>query len=416
MFDKIMRKLEKIKNNNNNNDNNKVEEKEVIINNEEIKDFDSLELRLSSYEIYEKMISHHIVKQISDLRLDKRRIKLANKIMREEFEGIGKIIEREIKKDEKQITKLRKKNDDKKENEVEEEEEEELKRKQKMKKNEEENILEREYIDIEYIYRIGELVALLMIKEQNNRVEFHTIYEIIAKLRNKKRREVARFARLEWSILYIVLNILDMKLERKRTEEQRELLNDNEDDGIDMKNIIVGFRHDTYKNFFLLRGLERELINYETLRDDENFGISKTEKSPEERNTTNKYLNNIDLVGNQGYENNTYLYDKNQYREREGEKVGGRVGGEEGAEEKKRIVFSSIEYVLGRKENLFNYELIKFIGDDIRFTKKKNLKEKLILLLNQQQFNNRMERLEKLAGKYFKFLIFINIFFYYIFI
>ena len=47
------------------------------------------------------------------------------------------------------------------------------------------------------------------------------------------------------------------------------------------------------------------MIKNEKLRDDEKFGISKTENSPHERNKRNIYQN-IDIIGKVDDENNTY--------------------------------------------------------------------------------------------------------------
>ena len=90
---------------------------------------DTLELRLSTFEIYEKMISQQIKKRLGELLPDKSRMKQSIVLMRQEFGGIfGEEEERDYLYD------------------------------------------QREEEEMEYVFRVGELVALEMIKENKNRI------------------------------------------------------------------------------------------------------------------------------------------------------------------------------------------------------------------------------------------------------
>ena len=332
---------------------------------------DTLELRLSTFEIYEKMISQQIKKRLGELLPDKSRMKQSIVLMRQEFGGIF----------------------------GEEEEGDNL-------------YDQREEEEMEYVFRVGELVALEMIKENKNRISFLRIYEKLEELKrnmsvvdvveeeekeqkkmdhnNKYKKNdinsavitgrITASTRIEWSNLYNILIALDMKMEEQKKRGPDNNNNNNEIESEMM--ILVGFRHDTYKNFYLLRGLERELIK--------KLGARESRKKLEEElmiiKETQKGLWKTNQEKNENYNDDNKKKDDVLLNEHLDEKRG-------------EVELSFIDSVLGRKENLFNYELIKFIGEEIRFNKKKKIRDALIRLLEQQQFYNRVKRLENISGK-----------------
>ena len=97
---------------------------------------------MSTFEIYEKMISQQIKKRLGELLPDKSRMKQSIVLMRQEFGGIfGEEEEGDYVYD------------------------------------------QREEEEMEYVFRVGELVALEMIKENKNRISFLRIYEKLEELK-----------------------------------------------------------------------------------------------------------------------------------------------------------------------------------------------------------------------------------------
>ena len=132
----------------------------------------------------------------------------------------------------------------------------------------EETLSEEDEIIYEAMERVGELLATEMNLNKTNRITFKQAQSLLAvKSKDSRFQDFVLDQRTEWTTLYQMLRIMGMKLERRKPINNianQSHINTNQMQGgavfePNQQTIDVGFRHETYKNYFLLRGLKRLL-------------------------------------------------------------------------------------------------------------------------------------------------------------